>query len=256
MNDNNLGLPDKPDPNEQTLPQQPIVLRAPQGQQPYIQPQQQSPAGRWVPPQGMGNRPLSMDPTGRKRSWKNDPAYRVLFIAIGVVLLSSLAFVGVLAAVFNQPSSQTAQGGPNTQKTAAGRVNISSPTPAATPTPTPTLAPTATPIPTPTPILVTGPLTVEITNVANPVQGGKSFLVNVHTNYPKTNVQLVIVYNTLHFPSTTELQKTDGNGDATITWNVPTFRTTAIAQITALAQDQQGKTANSKTVKVTINTNG
>src|SRR5215472_15065212 len=158
---NDAGFPDKPGSNEPTSPQQPIFLRAPQEQQPYVQPQQMSPSSRWIPPQDMGGRTLlpTNPVAGTNRSWKNNPAYRVLFIAIGVVILSSLICVGVLAAMFNQPSSQTAQGGgPNTQQTGLNVVKVNtSPTPTATsvPTPTPTALPTPTPVPTPTPTPVT-----------------------------------------------------------------------------------------------------
>ena len=44
MSDNDLGFSEHSDPNEPTIAQQPIVLPAPQGQQPYLQPQQQSPS--------------------------------------------------------------------------------------------------------------------------------------------------------------------------------------------------------------------
>jgi hypothetical protein len=254
MNDNNLGLPDKSNPNEPTSPQQPIFLPAPQEQ--YIPSQQQSPSSQWIPPQGMGNRPQPTNPaTGPGRSWKNDPVYRILFIAIGVVLLSTLTCVVVLAAMYNEPSPQNAQKGEqNTQKTAV--VNISIPTPTPEPTPTPT------PEPTPTPIPVAGPLTVEITNIPQQVQDGRNgttVSVDVTSN-PGVTAFLSITYTIggVPFSSTrTQSENTNDQGNATLSWKVQAFPrgTTVTAQVTATAQDNQGNQAKSKTVKVTINSN-
>jgi hypothetical protein len=255
MNDDNLGFSDKSDPNEPTIAQQPIFLPAPQEQQPYGQPPQQSPSGRWIPPQGVGNRPLPTNPAAlTKRSWRNDPVYRVLFIAIGVVLLSSLTCVAVLAAMFNQPSSQTAQsGGPNTQQTAnAGGVNTSSPTPTATPTPEPT--PTPTPTATPTPVI--GKLTI---NVIDPVQNGDNVPVHITKSKPGANISLVIIYTNANSIFNANLsQDADDAGNATISWRVQVFptnpRKSVTAELQVTAKDGQGYEATTKTV-VTVKIN-
>lgn len=254
---NNLGLPEGPDPNEQTLPQPPIFLPAPpQEQQAYIQPQQPSPSGGWAQPQAMGNRPLlpANSATGTNRSWKSDPAYRILFIAIGVVLLSSLTCVAVLAAMFNQPSSQNTQrGGPNTQQIGnIGGVRLGSPTPMATstPTPTPIPTPTPTPFPTPTPTPITSNLTL---SVINPVPDGTTVPVNITGSKPGARITLVITYtNATAFGNTNLSQNADDAGNATISWNVEAIpnstRKPVTAQLQVTAQDGQGYMATTQTV--------
>jgi hypothetical protein len=275
MSDGDLGFPEKSDPDEPTaaqppivLPasgeqQPPIVLPAPEGQQPSFQPQQQPPSGRRIRPEDMVRRPqsaLPSNPIARiGHLWKNDPAYRVLFIAISVVILSSLTCFVVFASMFNQPSSHSTQrSGTNTQQAInAGGVNTGSPTSAVTPisttapTPTPATTPTPTPMPTPTP--VTNALTVRITSIPQGVQSGATVSVNVTTSEPGVAVQLSITYSAL--PSSviqqTNAQNTDSQGNATITWNVQRVLP-GTAEVTAIAQDQQGHPVKSPPVTVTV----
>src|SRR5690349_19114188 len=107
MNDGDLGFPDgsnRVDPNEPTVAQQPLFLPAPDEQQPYFQPQKQSPYGRRLRPEDLVRRQQSSLPTSpvarAKHLWKNDPAYRVLFIAISIVLISSIICVALLIGMF------------------------------------------------------------------------------------------------------------------------------------------------------------
>jgi hypothetical protein len=247
MSDNDFGFSEHSDPNEPTIAQQPIILPAPPEPQPH--------SGRYMG----GGRPQSLPPSNPLRRighlWKNDPAYRVLFIAISALIVSSLVCAALLASMFNQSLFPNAQKGrPNTQPTVnAGGTSTSTPTP--TPAPTPT--PTPTPIPTPTPTPVIAVLTVKITNIPDQVQNGETGVqVDVTTSEPNIPVHLSITYSSQKRPSTTQSEDTDDQGNATISWDVPVFfpGTTVTAQVTAIAQDQQGNLVNSKTVKVTINT--
>lgn len=256
MSDNDLGFSEHSDPNEPTIAQEPIVLPAPQGQQSYLQPQQQFPSVQHMAGNPQSSRPSN--PLARiSHLWKNDPAYRFLFIAISAMLISSVICAALLAGVFHRSTSQSAQrGGPNTQQTANARgINTSTPMPTPTLTPTPT--PTPMPTPTPTPTVVQ--LTVEITNkIPNPVQEGATVPVDVKTSTSGVTVHLSIIYirNRQQTTGQTQDQSTDGQGNATISWSVPLFLpgATVTAQVIAIAQDQQGNQVKSQTVTVNVNT--
>jgi hypothetical protein len=187
--------------------------------------------------------------------WKNNSAYRVLFIALGALLVSSLVCAALLASMFNRSLSPNAQkDGPNTQPVVSAR-GTSASTPTSVPTPTPMPTPTPTPMPTPTAVTVV--LSVRITNIPDQVQSGETGVeVDVTTSEPNIPVRLFITYSAQRRSTTTQPQNTDDQGNATILWDVPVFipGTTVTAQVTAIAQDQQGNRVNSKAVKVTINT--
>jgi hypothetical protein len=195
--------------------------------------------------------------------WKNDPAYRILFIAISVVLLSVLICLVVFASIFNQPSPRNALGGGSgTQQAISTSVSTSGPTAAVTPTPAST--PTPTPEPTPTPTPVPDTLTLQITSNLDTVKNNSTVPVSVNTNGGSgVTVHLSIVYKYDLFPSTsdtTDSQDTDSQGNATISWkvNARTFLppgANATAEVTAVAVDQQGRRTTSKTVTVNISNN-
>jgi hypothetical protein len=255
-------------PNEPTTAQPPLILPVPEEQQSYSQLQQWSPSGKPIRPEDMVRRPQSSLPTNpltrTRHLWKNDPAYRVLFIAIGIVLLSSIVCVGLVSAMFNQNNTQNAPGGGKGPQQIAntGGVSTSIPTPTATPIPTAT--PTPTPImPTPTPVPTqppaNGPLTVQIVNIPNTVQNGQTVSVSIKTSKPGASVHLSITYtNANQISMNNESQTADDGGFATIQWRVQVVPTrigkTATAQVKAIAQDQQGHQATSQTVTVQINT--
>ncbi len=293
MSDSDSGFPEKSDPDEPTAPQPPIILPAPGEQQPSVQPQQQPlilpapgeqqspvqpqqqpPLGRRIRPEDMVRRPqssLPSNPIARiGHLWKNDPAYRVLFIAISVVLLSSLTCFAVFASMFNQPSSShnTPGNGTNTQQAVnAGGTSTSSPTSAVTPTPTSVSTSTPTPAPTPTPVSVS--LTsVQITSNLGTVKNNTTVPVNVTTDGGSgVTVHLSIVYKydppfpTGSTTTATDPQVTDTQGQATILWKVDAFSggvppgVTVTAQVTAIAQDQQGHAVQSTPVTVKVSNN-
>jgi hypothetical protein len=246
------------DPNEPTVAQPPIFLPAPEEQQPYMPVQQPSSYVRRVRPEDLLRRSQSSLPanplTRISYLWKRDPAYRVLFIAIGVVLLSSLISVGLVAAMFNQPGPQGAQpGGSNSQQTNIGNVNLNTPTPAATPTPIPTSTPTPEPTPTPTPVPTQPPvnatLTVQITDIPTTVQFGGTVLVSVNTSKPNVSVHLSALSNGRQ-ATITGSKKTNDQGNATLSWTV--IQQPGAIEVVAIAQDQQGHVVNSDPVPVQI----
>jgi hypothetical protein len=247
-------------PNEPTVAQPPIFLPAPEEeQQSYSQIPQWSPSGRRLWPEDMLRRPpqspLPTNPLARIRHlWKSDPAYRVLFIAISIVLLSSLICVGLVSAMVNQPNNRNAAGGGKSPQQVAntGAVNTITPTPKATHTP----IPTPTPVPTQPP--ATGPFTVQILNIPNPVQNGQTVSVGIKTSKPGASVRLSITYsNATSLSVINEPQTADNGGNATILWRVQVIPTRVgkpvTAQVKAIAQDQQGNQATSQTVTIQIN---
>jgi hypothetical protein len=256
MGNSYFGFPERSDPNEPTVAQPPIILPAPEELQPYYQPGQQSPSGRLIRPEDMVRTPpssLPANPLARlSHLWKKDPAYRVLLIAISIVLFSSLICGILLANAFSQSTTQRT--GTNPQQ---GIHAASTPAPTATPIPTPT--PTPTPIPTPTP--VAGPLTVQITNIPNRVQNNTIVRVGVTTGVQGMTVHLSVIYHYdgLPFSNTTntQSQNTDGQGHVNLAWRVQALRLgrTVTAQVVAIAEDQQGQQTTSEPVTVQISTN-
>jgi hypothetical protein len=253
-----------PSPNEPTVTQPPLILPAPREQQLYSQIQQWSPSGRRLRPEDMVRRPqssLPANPLARiSHLWKSDPAYRILFIAISIVLLSSLICVGLVSAMFNQPNTRNAAGGGKSpqQVSNTGAVNTITPTPIPTSTPTATPMPTPTPTPAPTQPPATGPLTVQILSIPNTVQNGQVVSVSINTSKPGASVHLAITYNNANSLSViNQPQTADSGGNVAIQWRVQVVPTrvgkTVTAQVTAIAQDQQGHQATSQTATIQIN---
>jgi hypothetical protein len=282
MNDGYLGLSGNLDagPNEPTIAQPALFLPAQDGQQTYFQAQPQTPSQkvRSIRPEDLVRRPqsaLPANPIARMGYlWRKEPAYRVLFIAIGIVLLSGFVCVGLVFGMFNAPTSQNAQTGGNSPQQSAnnGVVKTGTPTPVATPTsaptatptpfPTPTPVPTQPPAPTPVPTQppVMGPLTVQITSIPTTVQNNQTVSVGVTTNEPGSTVHLVIALNAFPYYTISQTQTTDAAGNATISWHVrvTTMRpgATVTAQVSVVAQDQRGMYVTSPQTTVQITTKG
>jgi hypothetical protein len=280
MNESYLGFSGNTDitgPNEPTIAQKSIILSAPLEQQPSSQfPNAQQ--TRLVRPEDLVRMPktaLPANPVARiSYLWKRDPAYRVLFIAISVVILSSFVFVSLVSGMFNQPNTQNAQGdGTNPQQsTNLGGVNTSStptvvPTsvPASTVAAIPTLIPTPTPFPTPTEAPTQPPtnarLTVQISNIPQKVKNNTSISVDVTTNEPGASVFLVVKYvAAAPFYSKGQPQSTDDNGNSTILWQVEVVPirpgATITAQVSVVAQNQRGMYVTSPETTVQITTKG
>ena len=126
-----------------------------------------------------------------KRDWRKDPAYKFLFVAIGMVLLASILFLTIAGASLNtlfhpngggngQSAPSGLAQGTNTSSTASTNpspvTNVSpttvpttapSPSPVVTanPSPTPTTQPSPSPTPNPSPTQVgSGQLTAQFIN--------------------------------------------------------------------------------------------
>lgn len=284
-------LDEHPDPQgQQGLPQQPgkIVLPA-QSNTPY------PPAARVHHPYGNSTssfptrpgpfKPVSPPPFARTKKgtfwtvWRSDPAYKILALALGVVLIIGIIFAiiagNVFASMFRQGGT-AANGptGPIPQSTGALNSTLPTPTvnqssssntppamtptpivqPTATPFPTPTPAPTPTVPPTPTPT-PSGTFTLQITHIPATVHNYNTVPVDVVASQGGVNVKLVISYNASPGSATVGPQKTNANGDVTLYWFVMVRQdehTPVTAQITAIAYTQDGQQVSSPTVTVQI----
>lgn len=250
-------------PNGETVPQGKVILPPPQ--EPYSPPVDTP--KKAVRPEQLVRQPASSlprNPLARLAYlWHADPAYKVLIIAIGTILLSSIIGVIVATNLFAQSSPQPSS--------SQGQVAV-----APTATPVPTIAPTPTLAPTPTPMAVVQPtvvptvapttaptqnqnaaLTLQIANIPNQANNGTTVQVGVTASQPNITVRLAVTYTTAPGFFSSNVQTTDANGNATIPWriNVVTFgaRNTIIARVTAVAQNQNGQVVQSQTVTVQIN---
>lgn len=209
--------------------------------------------------------------------WRKDPAYKVLMIAMTMVLIAGIIFVSLASAAFLGSSSFLASTSSTPQaipkgSNPTGTVNLRPTFPApgggsgtnqqsSQPAmgPTPALKPTnPTGQPSPTPG-GGGTLNVQFTSLPQQVKNGSYVSVGVHTSEPGVSVMLVIRYSLQGSRSTAGPQTTDGNGDASISWFVFAFglgQKNVQAFVYALATDQNGQTAKSQTVTVQVLTRG
>jgi hypothetical protein len=218
-------------------------------------------------------------PTGVKDRlafyWHKDPAYKVLMIAMTMVLIAGIIFVSLASAAFLGNSSFLASTSSTPQaipkgSNPTGTVNLRPTFPApgggsgtnqqsSQPPmqPTPALQATnSTGQQSPTPG-GGGTLNVQFTSIPQQVMNGSYVSVGVNTSEPGASVELVIRYSNQSGRSTAGPQTTDSNGNATISWFVFTFgfgQKNVQAYVYALATDQNGQRAKSQTVTVQIRT--
>ena len=204
--------------------------------------------------------------------WRKDPAYKVLMIAMAMVLVAGVIFVSLASAAFLGNSNlfttgytpQAVPKGANPTGTVDLRPTFTSPgggigtnqqssqppmgpTPALKPT-----NPTGQPSPTPG---GGGTLNVQFTSIPQQVRNGSIVSVGVNTGEPGVSVELVIRYTNQGGRSTAGPQTTDSNGNASIPWFVYTFgfgQKNVQAFVYALAMAPNGQTAKSQTVSVQI----
>jgi len=200
--------------------------------------------------------------------WRKDPAYKVLIVAMAMVLLAGFVFVSLASAAFlgnsNLFSSSSAQN-PSIGANPTGTVDLrpSFPTPGggnginqSSQPPmqaTPALQSTADHT-SPTPG-GNGTLAVQITNIPPQVIVGRSVNVDVNTSEPGVTVELVIRYSGSAFRSTAGPQITDSSGNATITWFVlygGFGQKSTQAIVYGIAVDQNGQKARSQPVTVQV----
>ena len=210
--------------------------------------------------------------------WRKDPAYKVLMIAAVLVIAAGFIFVSLATAAFiRNPNLFSSIGNTTPQNptgvTPSGTVDLrptfptpgggsggnSSSQPPAQSTPviqtTPGGSTTPTPQASPTPGSGGGTLTVQITNIPGQVNNNSTVQVDVSTNEPGATVRLQVTYNAYPFYYQSGAQVTDGNGNATLDWNVQVSgnRTRHIyAKVTAVATDANGQYATSATYIVQV----
>ena len=200
--------------------------------------------------------------------WRKDPAYKVLIIAVGLVLIAGLLFFSLVSRAMNpnffKLNSTTSQA-PPTGVTPSGTVDLrpafpspgggqgsstsSQPPAQSTPALQPTVDNTQS---SPTPGQG-GTLTVQITDIPNHIQNGSVVDVGVHTNEANVTVELYVVYSAPPYRDFAGPHMTDDGGNATIPWSVSVYKIGgARAIVVAIARDQNGQQAQSQPVSVQI----
>lgn len=226
--------------------------------------------------------PLTYDnPTPPSKSaLRSDPAYKVLFVAIALVIVAGIVLATFATTIFAQvpalfdqqnvtltgdgPGSVTPQGTVDTLPSfptpggGQGSTDSSLPPVSATvvfgPTPTPSeLTPTAQPTST-----LNGSLMLQITNCPQIVNNGATVPVSVVTSEPGVRVQLFVTYDAPPGFYSSGPQMSDDGGNATLYWRVRVFSqligSMVQAHVIAVARDQNGQTGQSSVTLVQITT--
>jgi hypothetical protein len=205
--------------------------------------------------------------------WRKDPAYKVLMIAVAMVVIAGLllttlatntllhGFGGLasggsgvqnpggttqpVATVDNKPTFPTPGGGHGSTVTSQPPMQS---TPNLQPNPTSPPQPTTTPGPQ-------GGLTVQITSIPNRVKNNTDVNVSVSTNTANIKVALVIYYPVFPFRSTAGPVTTDNNGNADLGWfiSIHSFSNRIVnATVYAVARDQNGQAVRSQAAIVQV----
>ncbi len=244
---------------QQTFTQQPFL----NGEQPL---NPQGPSGQAYHSQfgySYGNSVLPYgQPTSQSTSlfsklvnlWRSDPAYKVFFIALATVLISSIVCLFLISNLFKQSSpSQTSMANNTTNMSTSTPVNIPTPMATSTPLPTPTIESTTSPAT----LSTASPLSVEITSIPSSVDNNTTRFLSVTTNEPGIDVTLSVTYSGAS-PSSFQgaSATTNSNGQATLPWPIkvrPTKKFSHVtAHVTVSAQDTNGQTVTSRTVTVQV----
>lgn len=204
--------------------------------------------------------------------WSKDPAYKVLMIAIGAVLIAGLFSVSLVSgAMLHNPNFFTLNSRfsqlPPTSVVPTGTVNLrptfpppaggqGSNTSSQPPTQgTPALQPTANDTPTVQPTQG-GQLTVQITGIPQHVMNNSTVDVVVNASEANVDVMLDVRYTAPPFRDFAGPSTTDANGNAIIPWSVAVSRFGGFggvqATVVAVARDQNGQQAESQPVVVDI----
>ncbi len=263
-------------PEEQEKPLQPqqgkLILPAPPVEETHKA--DSGPVIAPVRPEQLLRQPMMPPPQGPMAKvryyWQKDPAYKVLMVAMAMVIISGLVFAVLISRAFLQnpnfftssysttaPTGVTPTGTVDLKPTFpppnGGQGSSASSQPPAQSTPTLQPTPVNTPQPSPTPQGTT--LTVQITSIPPRVQNNSVVEVGVNTSEAGVQVQLYIQYSNA-YPSTaySGSRITNDNGNATIPWDVHVFMMGRHAQATviAIATDGNGQQAQSQPVTVEV----
>lgn len=203
--------------------------------------------------------------------WKKDPAYKVMMIAVVLVLIASLLFVSAIGNAFlRNPNSLTSgsnlSSNPPTPVVPTGTVDLrptfpppgggnGSTSSSQPPTQgTPSLQSTADSSPTTNP----GGGLLSITNIPNQVANNSVVSVSVNASQPNITVTLLVIYNVPPYRFVSTPVTTDGNGNATLSWSVAVimFGRHVRANVYAVGRDQNGQRVQSQAVTVQIAARG
>jgi len=205
--------------------------------------------------------------------WRKDPAYKVLIIATGMVLVAGILFMTLVSSAIIRNPNLFAQNGtisqnPPTGVNPAGTVDLrptfptpgggqgsnssSQPPAQSTPALQPTESATATPQPSPG---SGGTLTIQIVSIPQQVINGSTVPVEVMASEAGASVRLQVLYDAAPYYYTSGSQTTDGSGNATLSWHVHVTGFKAkgvVARVVAVATDQNGQQAVSQAVTVQV----
>jgi hypothetical protein len=269
---------ERPNTQEQTPQPGQLVLPAYPGEKQYIHAGQQPPAGLSQYTH-LGTTPTFTDISNLFQQlshfWHKDAAYKVLMIAVAVVVLSGLLFMtlgttSLLQGLGFISQNVTVPQNPSAEARVTGTVDLrpTFPTPSggngtsksSQPPPSssyyPPTSSDSTPTPQPTP---SAQLTVQITSIPSRVSNLSSVFVSVATSEPQIDVRLQVYYNAPPYTYTSISRTTDGSGNAVIPWHVQvTTRGTknVIATVVAVATDQNGQRVISQPVQVIVAISG
>ena len=267
---------ERPNTQEQTPQPGQLVLPAYPGEEQYIHAGQQPPAGPsqytypGTPP-AFTNVSNSFQQLGH--FWHKDATYKVLMIAVAVVVLSGILFMtlgttSLLQGLGFISQNVTVPQNPSAEARAIGTVDLrpTFPTPSggngtnksSQPPPSSSYYPPTSSDSTPTPQPTSSAqLTVQITSIPSQVPNRSAVLVSVTTSVPQIDVRLQVYYNAPPYTYTSIARTTDGSGNAVIPWHIQvTVRGTknVIATVVAVATDQNGQRVISQPVQVMVNT--
>ncbi len=220
-----------------------------------------------IPPEYLVQRrgaPSPQNPLARLRYyWNKDPAYKVLLIAVVLVLVTGTVFAALIAnALVHNVNFSTANqalpppavvGSANPRPTFAppggGKGSKTSSLPPAHGT-TPSMQPTPA-VPTTTP--AGGTLALQINSIPTSVRNYQYVTVEVTTSEPNVTVYLYVRYSVAPHQAFAGPVTSDGNGNATLHWLVTVNRANGSrASVVAIAKDQNGQQAQSQPVSVRI----
>ncbi len=256
-------IDDHPELRQGQVPEPPkLVLPAPleDTQRYYVHPDQI----RLRPPSRLGH-PFE----GLARLWRRDPAYKVLMIAAGMVLVAGIIFTIFLVSMLAQAATPTNTASTttttppktitNSQPTfptpsgGSGNKNTSQPPKSGTPVVLPTLTPASTPTAQPTQP-TQGTLNPQIVSIPQQVRSNSTVPVTISVGQSGIEVRLQVTYDQAPNTNTSGPLTTDANGNVTLNWHVTVFslKQHVIAHVTAFATDQNGQQMQSQTVSVTV----
>ncbi len=274
---------DQPEMHELEQPQEKLVLPAVPSEQPHLLQQQQPPEVYTNPrlhvSQAMLIRHNTPPPPRSPFAklvyfWRKDPAYKVLMIAVAMVVIAGLLLTMLVSSTLLHSLGGFAAGGAVVQNPAGTAQPIATvdhkpafPTPGGgqgstvTSQPpmqsTPVLQPTSTlpppqSSPSPPP---QGGLSVQITSIPNHVRNNTIVNVGVSTNAANAQVLLLIYYPAFPYRSTAGPVTSDGNGNANLNWfvSIRSFTNRVVeASVYAVVRDQNGQTVRSQPVFVQV----